>query len=405
MSYKNILVPSHGSNFDTEHDSRFFVNGKPIIRRRTLTAVQKRAILLKKTKQMNDLFKNFHFSNDSCYNSAVKMSFGSDSIQQSPFPIDAVFTWVENTPEHEINRKAYSLQCEGGRKPSDNNNNRYNDNEELRYAIRSIYQNAPWFRRIFIIVDDQQCPKWLADESAKAKIPTVIVPHSFLYGMEFKHHLPTFNSQSIECHLHRIDGLADHFVYFNDDMFINQPLSWFHFFTARQEPKYNFTGIVQTGPKTDNLSKHAIAWINNSIALDKVFPRTSGQERKHPAHQCIPMLKKSFQNAWEHPLLSKYFNITSASRFRDRNNMYIIGFLCHWNINYNLAVQCNMTTLYVQIADYTNIFDIAKVIIERRPTLLCLNDGLIKKRKQNGELVRIMLNNLFPSISPVENFV
>lgn len=38
------------------------------------------------------------------------------------------------------------------------------------------------------------------------------------------HCLPTFNSHAIEINIHKIEGLAEHFVYFNDDTFINSPL-------------------------------------------------------------------------------------------------------------------------------------------------------------------------------------
>lgn len=31
-------------------------------------------------------------------------------------------------------------------------------------------------------------------------------------------HLPTYSSPAIESHLHRIPGLADHFIYLNDDV-------------------------------------------------------------------------------------------------------------------------------------------------------------------------------------------
>jgi Stealth protein CR2, conserved region 2 len=42
--------------------------------------------------------------------------------------------------------------------------------------------------------------------------------------------LPTFNSRAIESMLWRIDGLADRFVYFNDDMML----------TARWSPRTSF---------------------------------------------------------------------------------------------------------------------------------------------------------------------
>ena len=123
--YNDTLLPSHGQNFDMQRDSRFFVNGLPQTQRRKLTEKQKNAILHKLSTKMNDLFQNFDTFED------IR---GSDTIDKSPFPIDAVFTWVQNTPEHENRRQEYSLQCKGGKKPTDNNNNRYNDNNELKYA-------------------------------------------------------------------------------------------------------------------------------------------------------------------------------------------------------------------------------------------------------------------------------
>src|SRR5690606_13061595 len=35
-----------------------------------------------------------------------------------------------------------------------------------------------------------------------------------------KHFLPSFNSNVIEIYMHKIPGLTEHFVYFNDDFFI-----------------------------------------------------------------------------------------------------------------------------------------------------------------------------------------
>lgn len=42
--------------------------------------------------------------------------------------------------------------------------------------------------------------------------------------------MPTFNSHAIEINIHKIEGLAEHFVYFNDDTFINSPLEPEFFF-------------------------------------------------------------------------------------------------------------------------------------------------------------------------------
>lgn len=42
--------------------------------------------------------------------------------------------------------------------------------------------------------------------------------------------LPTFSSHAIEMNLHRIPGLTEHFVYFNDDTFLIRPVSETAFF-------------------------------------------------------------------------------------------------------------------------------------------------------------------------------
>jgi hypothetical protein len=391
QSNQNCLIPVAGH----EHDRRFFLAGNPPRPVRTRqTERQKAAIQRNMKRRMDELFVSCR---DQVDQGDFKMSFGPSSQPSptSPFPIDAVFTWVQSTPAHMERLRSYDAI------PSDNGRNRYNDNEELRFAIRSIHANAPWFRRICIVVDDTQCPEWLSTECANTPIPTVVVPHSLIYGEQFRSHLPTFNSQSIETHLHCIPGLAEHFVYFNDDMFVGERVSWTHFFTPQKLPKYTFTGFVQTGPRTEGMCKHSVAWINNGKVLDKMFPRTIGQPRKYPAHQCVAMLRSSFEEVWN--TQSHYLNITSASKFRDNNNMYLVGFLALYNLYNHQAVEAGSATLFVQIKDSTDVFNVAKTILTRHPTLFCINDGVKSARSTKGFLVRTMLQNLFPEPSAVEN--
>ena len=49
--------------------------------------------------------------------------------------------------------------------------------------------------------------------------------------------LPTFNSHAIESALHRIDGLAEQFVYFNDDVLLGRSLRPELFFTSSGLPR------------------------------------------------------------------------------------------------------------------------------------------------------------------------
>ena len=49
--------------------------------------------------------------------------------------------------------------------------NRYRDNNELKYSLRSLVKYAPWVRRIFIVTADQ-VPSWLHLEDDRISIIT-----------------------------------------------------------------------------------------------------------------------------------------------------------------------------------------------------------------------------------------
>ena len=137
------------------------------------------------------------------------------------FDIDIVYLWVDgNDPIWRAKRDAFigktsedsSRNCEG----------RYADNDELKYSLRSIEKYAPWIRNIYIVTDNQQ-PSWLDISCPKVKIIdlTEIMPREVL---------PCFNSSLIEKFLHNIPGLAEHFLYSNDDMFLYKTVKPSDFF-------------------------------------------------------------------------------------------------------------------------------------------------------------------------------
>ncbi|XP_043375115.1 N-acetylglucosamine-1-phosphotransferase subunits alpha/beta isoform X8 [Dermochelys coriacea] len=88
---------------------------------------------------------------------------------------------------------------------------RFEDNEELRYSLRSIERHAPWVRHIFIITNGQ-IPSWLNLDNPRI----TIVTHQDIF--QNLSHLPTFSSPAIESHIHHIAGLSQKFIYLNDDV-------------------------------------------------------------------------------------------------------------------------------------------------------------------------------------------
>lgn len=122
--------------------------------------------------------------------------------------VDAVFTYVNGADS--AWRASFDLYT---RNRTDHNiYNRYRDWGELRYAMRSVAMYAPWVRRLFLVVaSPSQVPAWLHAQHPRARI----VYHDQLFDNTAEQ-LPTFNSLAIESVLHRIPGLSEYFLYFNN---------------------------------------------------------------------------------------------------------------------------------------------------------------------------------------------
>lgn len=133
--------------------------------------------------------------------------------------IDFVLTWVDGSdPEWRKERQLYQI----GQRNIENEEARYRDWGILRYWFRGVEKYAPWVNNIFFVTWGH-IPKWLNTKDEKIHI----VNHKDFIPKEY---LPTFSSNPIELNLHRIEGLEEQFVYFNDDMFLIEKVSPSDFF-------------------------------------------------------------------------------------------------------------------------------------------------------------------------------
>jgi len=131
--------------------------------------------------------------------------------------IDFIITWVDgNDPAWQQKRSHY--------KGTDYQTNavRYRDWDLLRYWFRGVEQCAPWVHRIFFVTDNQK-PAWLNTNHPKLRLTDHrdYIPEKYL---------PTFNSNAIELNMHRLADLSEHFVSFNDDMFLKEPVGPDYYF-------------------------------------------------------------------------------------------------------------------------------------------------------------------------------
>ncbi|MCR5528939.1 MAG: Stealth CR1 domain-containing protein [Saccharofermentans sp.] len=123
------------------------------------------------------------------------------------YDVDIVITWVDgNDPlwQSEYNR----YKGESG----DKTVSRFRDTNTLKYLFRGIEKFAPWVRKVFFVTCGQR-PDWLNLNCDKLEC----VSHSDFMPERY---LPTFSSHAIELNFHRIKGLSDRFIYFNDDFFL-----------------------------------------------------------------------------------------------------------------------------------------------------------------------------------------
>jgi hypothetical protein len=153
-----------------------------------------------------------------------------DSKNRSKILVDAVITWVDGSDEKLANKKTKYLSGEKESKIQ-NVKTRYNQVGEIEYVIKSIIKFAPFINNIFIVTDSQS-PKIIDDSNSWRKEyreKLKVVDHKVIFR-DFIEFLPTFNSTTIETMLHYIPNLSEHFIYFNDDMFLIKPTKISHWF-------------------------------------------------------------------------------------------------------------------------------------------------------------------------------
>lgn len=135
--------------------------------------------------------------------------------------IDFVIIWVDGNDKEW--RKQKSLY-DGRDFNADDSEVRYRDWDNLQYWFRGVEKFAPWVNKIHFVTWGH-LPIWLDTTNPKLNI----VNHKDYIPDKY---LPTFSSHTIELNIHRIKGIAEHIVYFNDDMFLTASMSREDFFKS-----------------------------------------------------------------------------------------------------------------------------------------------------------------------------
>ncbi len=333
--------------------------------------------------------------------------------------IDFVIAWVDGgDPRWQERKAAYT-----GTGSADEREERYRDWGLTRFWFRGVAQFAPWVRKIHFICD-QEPPEWLNLQNEKL----VIVRHEDFLPDEYR---PCFSSHPIELNMHRIKGLSEQFVYFNDDMFLLAETGEDLFFrhglprdTALLNPipttdlrgrgekgriftiplnnceylnrDYDFRECMN-GQKRKWLSpKYGKSAIRNWILMS--WPRFVGFDETH-----LPQafLKSSFEEAWEED--REILDETSRHAIRDDRDVN------QWLIRERQLAEGKFIP---RSGKAGRVFDLdrdhreaAKVIRQQKAKMICLNDGPMETEQflRVKEEIQTAFSTILPEKSEYEN--
>ena len=143
--------------------------------------------------------------------------------------IDFVVAWVDGNDLVWREKKAQYDGSINTFKEGMNSEKSYREWGTFKYWFRGVEKFAPWVNKIYLVTD-QQKPSWLDINSEKL----VLVDHAEIICNDY---LPVFSANPIESNIHRIPGLSEHFVFFNDDMYLTAPVEPIDFFSEDGLPK------------------------------------------------------------------------------------------------------------------------------------------------------------------------
>ena len=222
--------------------------------------------------------------------------------------VDAVYTWVNGCDPawqrvRQNTRKELNL-------PDDSQESgfadRYIQNGEIQLSLQSLKRFAPWIRRIYIVTMNQ-IPPYLPPD-----LDIQIVDHTEILSADA---LPTFNSFAIETALHKIPDLAEHFIYFNDDMFLGSPVRIADFFNEKGQciMPWVDNNVVQHSRRNTNSYESAL--YTSSLHVAKQFGiKEAAHICRYPSHTVVPKTKFSMIEAWR--IFPTEMKQTERSRFR-----------------------------------------------------------------------------------------
>ena len=332
--------------------------------------------------------------------------------------IDFVMIWVDgNDSKWQEEKRRISIK-QGNPCDIDDRKERYRDWDNLQYWFRGVEKYAPWVRKIHFVTWGH-LPKWLNTEHPRIHI----VNHRDCIPDAYR---PTFNANTIELNLHRIKGLADQFVYFNDDIFLLKMVQPTDFF--RNGKPVDMLALQPDVANTDNPVMPYI-YLNNAMVLAKYFDKRRNMKEQpgayfhlgyppmyffynmlelafprftgfYTVHGPSPLLKDTYRKLWsmEPELLHRV--CSHPFRHKEDVNQYVLREyqkLSGEFVPANVRKMCG----YYDVEAYNK--KLVKAICRQEKKIVCINDSNhdIDFEKAKNE-INTALEQIFPERSSFE---
>lgn len=335
-------------------------------------------------------------------------------VDKNTQDIDFVITWVDGNDLEWKREKAARL----GHTDmdisinADDRKERYRDWDNLRYWFRGMEKYAPWVRKVHFVTWGH-IPQWLNTKHPKLNI----VCHEDFIPQKF---LPTFNSHTIEWNFHRISGLTEQFVYFNDDMFLLKPVYMEDFF--KDEKPIDMLALQPDVANVDDPTMPYI-YLNNTMLLAKYFDKRSNIKKQpwayfhigyppmyflynvlelafqrftgfYTVHGPSPLKKSTYQKLWE--LEPELLSDVCSHPFRHREDVSQYVLREYQKLSGEFVPENVQKICGYYDAEQTND-RLVRSILRQKKKIICINDS---NHEIDFEKVKKEINQAFEQVFP-----
>ena len=286
------------------------------------------------------------------------------------FPIDLVVTYVDDRDpvwRHDVSQYKVELSPQ-----------RYRSRDIFKYWFRGIEKHMPFIRTVHLVVSNiEQVPEWLDQSKVHVVLHKGIIPEDLL---------PTFNSTTIEMYLCKINGLAEHFIYSNDDMMPMNDMVVGDFFTENGLPIYELV-------HRDEARRSFRLQCKNSyrFAARLTGYQDDGIHYFYIKHSVSPMLKSCCEEVHENAGDEIH---KRCNKFRQPWNFTQYLFT-DYTLMSKRAVLEKMSLCYVKMSNG----NIGNVIVNNNEKIVCINDANVVDCFLCGILVGSGVGQLFNQVN------